>query len=503
MVMSRNRGRSRGAVVAAALGCILPGCMSPSDRLSFPAAPLRADETGWFYDVDDNGIVDFAARTDDDGRITQLAYDDDQDGEFDRVYRLADFDDESVPHLILLLDSLPYESAVAAHSAGALPAFAAPRKVIAPFPSMSELIFSTLLGAPPPPGMINRYYDRRTGRVENRIIKRVFGAENPWQLRLHYYLAYWENGLMFIKPRPWYLAEMSRVKDALDESPDRITVAYVASTAGLVSKYGAEAFEEVFTEINRLVMQLLYERCGAIRVSVVSDHGHNLVPAERVSLDDALREAGFRVTNRLRGDRDVVYDIDGLVNYLGINTRRAAEVADELLTAHLELELAMYLDGTRVVVRDRSGMAVIERRGKRLRYLVQTSDVLGYEPVIEALRNAGKADDGGWVSERDWFEATVDHHWPDAPRRLWDAFHGTAVNTPELMLTFRDGYCTGLGSLAMFVTMRSTHGGLHQADSAAFVMSMTDRLGGPMRTRDVMAVLEPAYDPGHQPGGSR
>lgn len=502
MVMSRGRGRW-GAFVAAALGCALPGCMVPSDRLTFPAAPLRADETGWLYDVDNNGVVDFAARAGDDGRITALAYDDDEDGVFDRVYRLADVDDERVPHLILLLDSLPYEAAAAAHAAGALPAFAAPRKVIAPFPSMSELIFSTLLGVPPPPGMINRYYDRRTGGIENRIVKRAFGARNPWQLRLHYHIAYWENGLTFLKPRPWYGAEMRRVKDALDESPDRITVVYVASTAGLVSKYGAEAFEEVFTEIHRLVMQLLYERCGALQVSVVSDHGHNLVPAKRVSLDHTLRAAGFRVTNRLRGDRDVVYDIDGLVNYLGINTRRAAEVADTLLPAHPELELAMYLDGTRVVVRDRSGAAVIERRGERLRYAIDTADVLGYTPVLEALRAAGKVDEAGWVGDRDWFEATVDHYWPDAPRRLWDAFHGNAVNTPELMLTFRDGYCTGLDSLAIFVTMRSTHGGLHQADSAAFAMSMTDRLYGPMRTRDVLAVLEPAYDSGHKPGGSR
>lgn len=502
--MLMSRGRSRwGAVVTSALVCALPGCTAPSARLTFPLAPLHADETGWVYDVDNDGVVDFAARAGDDGRITALAYDDDEDGVFDRVYRLSDVDGERVPHLILLLDSLPYEAAAAAHSAGALPAFTAPRKVIAPFPTMSGMIFSTLLGVPPPPGMINRYYDRRTGEVENRIVKRAFGARNPWQLRLHYHIAYWENGLTFLKPRPWYRAEMRRVKDALDKSPDRITVAYVASTAGLVSKYGAEAFEEVFIETNRLVMQLLYERCGAIRVSVVSDHGHNLLPAERVSLDDALCKAGFKVTNRLRGNRDVVYDIDGLVNYLGINTRRAVEVADVLLAAHMELELAMYLEGTRIVVRDRSGAAMIERRGERFRYAIDTADVLGYAPVLEALRAAGKVNETGWVADRDWFEATVDHHWPDAPRRLWDAFHGNAVNTPELMLTFRDGYCTGLDSLAMFVTMRSTHGGLHQADSAAFAMSTTDRLQGPLRTRDVMAVLEPAYDPGHKPGGSR
>jgi len=36
-------------------------------------------------------------------------------------------------------------------------------------------------------------------------------------------------------------------------------------------------------------------------------------------------------------------------------------------------------------------------------------------------------DKDGCASEDDWFAATVDHTYPDAPRRIWDAFHGRWV----------------------------------------------------------------------------
>ena len=39
------------------------------------------------------------------------------------------------------------------------------------------------------------------------------------------------------------------------------------------------------------------------------------------------------------------------------------------------------------------------------------------------------------------FAATVDHEWPNMPSRVWDAFDGTIVSTPGVMLSIRDGWC--------------------------------------------------------------
>lgn len=490
---------ARSSVFFALLAQMLCAC-APADRITFPSVPIRSDATGLYFDSNGAGGADFALlRSQEDGQVTLLGYDDDEDGEFDRLYRLSDYDNDTVPHLIIMLDSIPFNTILDYHARGGLAMFPPPVKVIPPFPSMSGVIFTQLLGGPPLSGMINRHYDRRKGSMRNRIVERATGDLNPWQTRLHYRPKYWENGLMFLRPRSWYPVELFRVRAALDESPDRITIAYVASTSGHLSRHGDRGMDEVLAQLDSLCLQLLHERNGALKISILSDHGHNLVPATRTGFEDDLRDAGFRVRDRIEDERDVVCEIDGLVSYVGIHTKRPAEVADVLLRRS-EIELVTYLSGERVIVRDGEGTAAIAHRAGAFRYVPMDHDVLGYEQVLQTLRSEGLVDEEGFVSDRTWFDATVDHEWPDAPRRLWDAFHGLAVNTPDLMLTYRDGYCTGLGFLDMFIDMASTHGGLDQQESAAFVMSMTGRARTPLRMSEVMETIEPDYDPSHQPG---
>lgn len=481
----------RRLLMTALLG--LTAC-TPKARLPFPGQAIESDAGARHYDVSGNGRIDFTVQLGADGRAEVLEYDVDEDGHCDRRYRMSDYDPARVPHLIILLDSIPYEPIAAAHAEGRLWCFNAPEKVIPPFPTMSGLIFSQMLGAPPMPGMINRHYDRRRGAIDNRITKRFFGWRYPWQLRLDYHASYMENGQMFLDPRAWFPVELARIRETLDESPDRVTIVYVASTSGLLSKYGADSLDQIIDGLQQLALQLLYDRNGAINISVVADHGHNLIPPVRIDLGETLKNAGFRPTTRLKADRDVVFDIDGLVNYMGIHTRRPAAVADALL-ARQEVQLAMYQEQEAVLVRSAAGTALVEKRGDRYRYIPQDADVLDYTPVVEGLRRDGAVDRDGFVGSEAWFAATVDHQWPDAPPRIWDAFHGTALNTPDLMVTLRDGYCIGLGGFDFWIDMASSHGGLNQINSATVVMSTTDRVTGAMRTRDVLGVLEPSYHP--------
>ena len=60
-----------------------------------------------------------------------------------------------------------------------------------------------------------------------------------------------------------------------------------------------------------------------------------------------------------------------------------------------------------------------------------------------------------------------------------------------MMITMKDGYAAGLAKYERYIDMRSTHGGLNQANSATFVATMTDRPHGPMRMRDVLPAVEP------------
>lgn len=476
------------------------GCDAPRARLSFPTHPLRQDSDGAWYDVNGDGRADFHVAADTDGAMNRLEYDDDEDGQVDRIYRLSDYSNRHVPHLIIMLDSIPFQQVFDRWRAGDLRWFDRPQKVIPPFPSITETSFTQLLHAPTLPGALDEHYDRRTGRVENNIWRRVRGWEEPWEQRVHYHAKMWEGGLSYLKPREWYAAELFRLKRTLDDSPDEIALVYVHSTSGMLSRFGRDGLKETLDGLRQLCLQLLYERHGALKISVLADHGHNLSLSKNVHVGEILQQAGFHVAETIAKVDDVVLELDGLITYAGVHTRQARKVSDVML-ARPEVQLAMYLEGDRVIVRDAHGAAAIEGRADRVRYLPIDRDVFGYLPVIEQLKHDGKVDADGFVKDDDWFALTVDHDWPDAPRRVWDAFHINAISPPDVMLTFVDGWCAGVPSYEKYITMRSTHGGLNQVNSATFVMTMTGRIDRPLRTGEVIDALEPGYLPlGKRPG---
>src|SRR6202000_1379982 len=125
----------------------------------FPASPLKQSGNYVWYATHGDGRPDFALSLDADGNVDAVCYADHRDGKIDRVYRLADYAERDVPHAIILLDSIPYQSLVDFYNAGHLRFFHPPQKVIAPFPSLTEICYSDVLHAPPLPGMIDQSYD--------------------------------------------------------------------------------------------------------------------------------------------------------------------------------------------------------------------------------------------------------------------------------------------------------------------------------------------------------
>src|SRR2546421_431473 len=91
-------------------------------------------------------------------------------------------------------------------------------------------------------------------------------------------------------------------------------------------------------------------------------------------------------------------------------------------------------------------------RGRsRSRCVPMSADVLKYRAITNRVGTEGKLDADGFASDADWFAATLDATFPDAPRRLWDAFHGQCVSPPEIMITLHDGYCSGYSTLQRFI----------------------------------------------------
>ena len=91
--------------------------------------PVKVDHRGRWYDVDGNGKIDFAFQYDSGGLLDVLSYDDNEDGEIDRSYRISDYDAARVPHLIVLVDSIPYRVVAQRYGAGDFRWFHPPAKV--------------------------------------------------------------------------------------------------------------------------------------------------------------------------------------------------------------------------------------------------------------------------------------------------------------------------------------------------------------------------------------
>jgi len=478
----------RGFHFSLSAALLAAGC-TPRDHLHFPEHPVSQSPAAVVFDTDHNRTADFAILPGGRGR---LAFDDDEDGTPDRLFRLADYADDDVPHLVVLLDSIPYESLRARHAADPrMSVFGPPVKVIAPYPSMSAVCFSDILHAPPMPGPINRHYDPRPQHraVTNLIAQRYRGYRNPWQQRLHYNLAYKDNTTAFLKPRPWMKAEFERARRAFDASPDRTNVVYISSTASMLFKHGAPALDEVFDELNRFVAQVLWERRGAVKISVVSDHGHNLMKTRWVDVEEHLENGGFHVTGKPRLPErpdDVFLEQDGLLTWFGVHTVRPDAVTDHLLTLP-EIETVAYLRGQKVVVRTPAGEARIARGNQRFTYTPVDGNPLEFPPDLCDVP----------LSADEWIARTADLPFPDGAVRLWDAFHGATRQTPQVMATLQDGTCAGIGWFLWFVDPHSTHGGLNQVNSATCVMTMTGRLDGvgPLRSREVMGHLLPGGPP--------
>jgi hypothetical protein len=87
---------------------MLAGCFAPSERLTFPRRALERSSRGWFYDVNHRSRVDFALLSNGKGQLDRVAYDDAGSGHLNRVYRLGEYVNGDIPHLIGLLVSIPY-----------------------------------------------------------------------------------------------------------------------------------------------------------------------------------------------------------------------------------------------------------------------------------------------------------------------------------------------------------------------------------------------------------
>jgi hypothetical protein len=472
-----------GAVLFAALAA--GGC---GHALYFPAERLpqtQASGAAAVYRPSPASCELFFMYADASGRITRVGYG--HDGRSPReVIDLDGIDCARCRHLLVILDGFSYDVVNQYYVDGGLRLFHPPSRVIAPYPTLTDLCLNDLLDLSASEGMEAQYYDRSRNEVVGGSWDYIRGKNGPYNSYLDYRANLLWDAIGYV--RPWFVF-CHEVDDAIDKYNKSETAefrAYFVSSAGVGTRQGAQGQRQCLDVIDRMINQVVYESHGLVKVTLLADHGHSYTPATRIDLEKHLARRNWRIVESLKSPRDVAYIRFGLETYAAFSTNSPAELAADLVAAD-GVEVASYAQGESVVVLapaqggGEPQQATICHRAGRYRYDAIRGDPLSMQPVLAGL----KPDADGYYGAQELLEATATHPWPAALERLWRAHFALVQNPPDVLVSLADRYFSGSKAFAGSVDVKSTHGSLNRSNSTTFVMSTAGPLPPLMRTADV------------------
>ncbi len=492
--------RRAGPLTSQAWACALliglaAGC---AHTIRFPQSPLVTKTTGTgsinAYDTDGDGRADYVTMQDVDGRTVRIGYDTTGNGEADSLVDLDQIAVADCRHVVLIIDGVGYDTVKAFQQRGGLRLFHPPAPVISTFPSMTDIALNDAFQTVRCRACEAVHFNHGTNRLEGGDADYLAMTDEDWVRCTDYRAGTLVDPLAYLFPGHYFKEELAEFRKRFDRRDRPRFVAYFVSTAGLGTRDLLAGQHEILRGIDRLVEELVWKTRGLVKVTLFSDHGHTLVRGKWIDFRKFLREKGWNVRDRLGGPRDVVPVEYGLVTYASFATRDRAALAATLLEQE-GVDLVTYAERNVVVVAGTGGKAFIERRGSRYRYRAESGDPLHLaETVRQGKARGGVFDSDGFADERSWLRLTLTHDYPDAPDRLWRAFHGQTEHVPDVIASLKEDYTAGLASRAWrFSDGASTHGDLGRKSSTTFIMSTTCPIlqkWQPLRCRDLPAVLD-------------
>ncbi len=469
------------AALAAIAVAALAGCRAPT--LTFPSQPIQADANAVVYDTNGDGKGDCFFLLDSAGRATRMKIIRPGDDGGEHVVDLDKLPISRCRHVVIVMDGVGYDLAREFHQAGNLRMFYPPSRVIAPYPTLTDLCFEDFLGLEPVKGMESQYYDHRKSEIVGGNGNYMDANEMPYNRVLNYRAETLMDALCYLYPESVFRKDINDAKRLIDKHLTQEVLVYLVSSAGVGTINGADGHRKVLADVERLVSQLLWESDGLCKFTLLSDHGHTYTPAQRISMEDHLKAKGWNLADRIQADRDVAYVRFGLETYLSLSGRHPAELAADAVTCP-GAELASFSDANSVVVLDNAGgRAVIGRKAGRYSYQAGPGDPLKLKEILPKLH----ADADGYYDANEMLAGTYMHTYPAGPERLWRAHFGLVENPPDVIVSLADNYYSGSRGLGGFIKVASTHGGLNYRNTTTFIMSTAGALPPLMRSREIPA----------------
>jgi hypothetical protein len=381
--------------------------------------------------------------------------------------------------LLLCLDGVPHKLIEAAKGRGLFDSFGPATRLLSPFPTMTNVALSAMLGASPPAGYESLYFDRKAGELRGGIGKYI-GRRTPDKIPSSYMddLDYQEplpfEFLIYVAPERVWRTDMQRFRERFRAAPqNRDYFAFLKATDGLLHAQGPERLSVALESLDKILREIK-NYCGEeTEIVMFSDHGMNLEENRRVPLQSTLQRRGFQV----------VIPAFGLCSYVAVYCRDDQKIP-ELAQAIAEvtgIDFAVYKDGNEVVLASDRGQARIEYQpeSESYRYLRVSGDPLELGGFYD-----------GFATDKDWFEKTAGHRYPDAVANIYKSvFTSRVKHTADILVSVKDGYYYGWSPFGRFVRLLATHGNALQSSSNAFLMSTHRELPTYVRADEAKALL--------------
>jgi len=367
--------------------------------------------------------------------------------------------------------------------------FTRPVPLISSFPATSSLAFSGILepfDLPKSPGYEAKFFNREASAIRGGGLRSYYKIPFGWREFFTWkYNAPIKRAFASARAVPGAAREVEWVLAQFAQSDEEVFQGYSALTDAAAHLDGPQGLIPALTALDEGIARLRRENPDRpFHAVIYSDHGiagGEPLDNVREDVEAALEGAGFRLSEHLYRRSDAVMVPFGLVSSFEIYVRRGlgAEVARAVSRVEgVDLCVAREPGAQaewRVAGPD--GEAVIARRiGTDLwTYRVETGDPLGYAPLLDGLRWGSETGETEWFPDAAWFEASHDHHFPDALYRLSRTFN-LVENTASAACSVAPGHMYGAGiteALARLTgdRLKWTHGALTATSSYGFLLT--------------------------------
>ncbi len=375
--------------------------------------------------------------------------------------------------LVLAIDGVPYDLFAELQREGHFAAFRPAARMVAPFPSLSDVSFAAIGGSAPPAGyQVMRFDPDRNKVVGNTLFSLSSKAHpnipadssehNSWHRMIGYVAAY-------------HVAtyDLHRIGAELLASQKPTFVAYLEQSDAVMHVEGRAGGTRLLLELDRFLQQLQTEvraRSGrGLMVDIVSDHGSTMQRGRNVAIESELRRCGNERRSRIDNDRQVAFSYAGIIGAVAITARPAQVDPVAACLAPVDgVDLVAVDHGDHVLVLAGADAAEVRLApGPEEAYLYRA---LHGDPLGLAAGRTGERR----LVERELFRATIDAPRPDPLRRLWRAFHGAVEQPTPILVSLADGREAGNETVRALAQLRGragTHGSMTRLASLGVIAS--------------------------------